>query len=267
MNNAPDLDVRPAPQLFDLSGKTALVTGASRGIGAAIAKLFAAHGAHVIVSSRKIDACAEIAAEIIAEGGKASAMAANIGDLAAMDALFAQLDAQQIALDILVNNAAANPYFGPMLDMPMDAFNKTTEVNIRGYWRMIQLAAQRMVKKPGDVRGSIINIASVNGVRPAPMQGVYSMSKAAVISMTQVWARELGTSGVRVNAILPGLTDTKFASALTQNPAILKQILPIIPLQRVAQPSEIAPVALYLASAASSYVTGTSHVVDGGFLS
>ena len=239
--------------LFDLSGKTALVTGASRGIGAAIAKLYAAYGAHVIVSSRKLEVCAEIAAEIIAAGGKASAMAANIGDLA--------------ELDILVNNAAANPYFGPMLDMPMDAFNKTTEVNIRGYWRMIQLAAQRMVKRQGDVRGNIINIASVNGVRPAPMQGVYSMSKAAVISMTQVWARELGTSGIRVNAILPGLTETKFASTLTQNPAILKQILPIIPMHRVAQPDEIAPVALYLASAASSYVTGSCHAVDGGFLS
>ncbi len=253
--------------IFDLTGKTALVTGASRGIGAAIAKLLAAHGAHVIVSSRKLAVCEEVAAEIIANGAKASAIAANIGDLAAMDALFAELDAQKLDLDILVNNAAANPYFGPMLDMPMDAFNKTTEVNIRGYWRMIQLAAQRMIKKQGDDRGSIINIASVNGVRPAPMQGVYSMSKAAVISMTQVWARELGASGIRVNAILPGLTETKFASTLTQNPAILKQILPVIPMHRVAQPAEIAPIALYLASAASSYVTGSCHAVDGGFLS
>jgi NAD(P)-dependent dehydrogenase (short-subunit alcohol dehydrogenase family) len=249
--------------LFDLTGKTALITGASRGIGAEIAKLFASYGAHVIVSSRKLDACQEIANEIQTAGGKATAMAANIGDLDAMEALFSELDATGIALDILVNNAAANPYFGPMLDMPMDAFNKTTDVNVRGYWRMTQLAAKRMLGRGG----SIINIASVNGVRPAPMQGVYSFSKAAIISMTQVWARELGTSGIRVNAILPGLTDTKFASALTQNPAILKQILPIIPMQRVANPSEIAPVALYLASAASSYVTGACHAVDGGFLS
>ncbi len=253
--------------LFDLTGKTALITGASRGIGAEIAKLFAAYGAHVIVSSRKLDACAAIADGIQKTGGKASAIAANIGDLAAMDALFEQLDAQNLALDILVNNAAANPYFGPMLDMPMDAFNKTTEVNIRGYWRMTQLAAQRMVKRGDATSASIINVASVNGVRPAAMQGVYSMSKAAVISMTQVWARELGTSGVRVNAIVPGLTDTKFASTLTQNPAILQQILPSIPMHRIAQPSEIAPVALYLASAASSYVTGSWHAVDGGLLS
>jgi NAD(P)-dependent dehydrogenase (short-subunit alcohol dehydrogenase family) len=248
--------------LFDLTGKTALVTGASRGIGAEIATLFAAHGAHVIVSSRKLDMCQQIAAQINASGGKASAMAANIGDLTAMDALFTTLDAANIQLDILVNNAAANPYFGPMLDMPMDAFNKTTEVNIRGYWRMIQLAAKRMA-----TGSSIINIASVNGVRPAAMQGVYSMSKAAIISMTQVWARELGASGIRVNAILPGLTDTKFAAALTQNPAILKQIMPTIPIGRMAQPSEIAPIALFLASSASSYVTGSAHAVDGGFLS
>lgn len=248
--------------LFDLTGKTALITGASRGIGAEVAKLYAAQGAHVILSSRKLDACQSIADEIIANGGKATALAANIGDLDAMEALFQQIDASGLSLDILLNNAAANPYFGPMLDMPMDAFDKTTEVNIRGYWRMTQLAAQRMRERGG----SIINVASVNGVRPAPMQGVYSFSKAAIISMTQVWARELGQYKIRVNAILPGLTDTKFASALTQNPAILKQILPIIPLQRMAQPSEIAPIALYLASDAASYVTGASHAVDGGFL-
>lgn len=248
--------------LFDLTGKTALITGASRGIGAEVAKLYAAQGAHVILSSRKLDACQTIADEIIASGGKATALAANIGDLNAMEALYQQIDALGLSLDILLNNAAANPYFGPMLDMPMDAFDKTTEVNIRGYWRMTQLAAQRMRERGG----SIINVASVNGVRPAPMQGVYSFSKAAIISMTQVWARELGQYKIRVNAILPGLTDTKFASALTQNPAILKQILPIIPLQRMAQPSEIAPIALYLASDAASYVTGASHAVDGGFL-
>ena len=248
--------------LFDLSGKTALITGASRGIGAEVAKLYAAHGAHVILSSRKLEACQSIADEITAAGGKATAIAANIGDLAAMDALYAQIDALDLSLDILLNNAAANPYFGPMLDMSMDAFDKTTEVNIRGYWRMTQLAALRMRERGG----SIINVASVNGVRPAPMQGVYSFSKAAIISMTQVWARELGMYKIRVNAILPGLTDTKFASALTQNPAILKQIMPLIPLQRMAQPSEIAPVALYLASDAASYVTGASHPVDGGFL-
>jgi NAD(P)-dependent dehydrogenase (short-subunit alcohol dehydrogenase family) len=247
--------------LFDLTGKIALITGASRGIGAEIAKLCAEQGAHVIVSSRKIAACEEIAAEIIKAGGKATAKAVHVGDVASINALFAELDGLNLTPDILVNNAAANPYFGPMLDMDLDAFTKTVDVNIRGYWLMIQQAAKRM--KPGS---SIINVASVNGVRPAPMQGVYSFSKAAIISMTQVWARELGGAGIRVNAILPGLTDTKFASALTQNPAVLKSIMPMIALNRMAQPNEIAPIALYLASNASSYVTGASHAVDGGFL-
>lgn len=253
--------------LFDLSGKTALVTGASRGIGAEIAKLYAAFGANVIVSSRKPEACEDIANQIRSQGGQAQVIAANIGDLAAMDALFAELDQRKLRIDILVNNAAANPYFGPMLDMPMDAYNKTVDVNIRGYWRMTQLAATRMQAFAKNEDASIINIASVNALRPAPMQGVYSFSKAAIVSMTQVWARELGGSGIRVNAILPGLTDTKFASALTQNPALLKQLLPMIPRGRIADPSEVAPLALFLASPAASYVTGSIHAVDGGYLS
>ena len=248
--------------LFDLTGKTALVTGASRGIGAEIAKLLAAHGAQVIVSSRKLEVCETVSAKIVAAGGKALALAANIGDLVAMDALFNELDRREIQLDVLVNNAAANPYFGPMLDMGLDAFNKTVDVNIRGYWYMTQLAAKRMQGRGG----SIVNIASVNGKKPAAGQGVYSFSKAAIISMTQAWARELGGAGIRVNAILPGLTDTKFASALTSNPAILKLSLQLIAQQRVAHPSEIAPAALYLASNAASYVTGSCLTVDGGYL-
>ena len=249
--------------LFGLAGKTALVTGASRGIGAEIAQLLARYGAHVWCTSRRLDGSQATAELIRAAGGSSDALAMHIGELAAIDSAFAQLDQRGVQLDILVNNAAANPYFGPMLDMDMDAFDKTVDVNIRGYWYTTQQAARRMAARK---TGSIINIASVNGVRPAPMQGVYSMSKAAIISMTQVWARELGASGVRVNAILPGLTDTKFAAALTQNPAQLRQIMPMIPLQRMAQPSEIAPIALYLASAASGYVTGAVHAVDGGFL-
>jgi NAD(P)-dependent dehydrogenase (short-subunit alcohol dehydrogenase family) len=247
--------------LFDLNGKTALVTGASRGIGEAIARLLAAHGARVIVSSRKLDACEEVAASIRANGGQAEALAAHIGDPAAIDALFAELDARGLAADLLVNNAAANPYFGPMLDMGLDAFHKTVDVNIRGYWYTTQQAAKRM--KSG---GAIVNIASVNGERPAFGQGVYSFSKAAIISMTQAWAKELAQHQIRVNAVLPGLTDTKFASALTTSPAIMKMMMSLIPQQRMAQPGEIAPAALYLLSPASAYVTGVALAVDGGYL-
>lgn len=253
-----------AAALFDLSGKTALVTGASRGIGQSIAQLLAAHGAHVIVSSRRQDACEQVAAAIRSAGGQATAIAAHIGETNALDALFAQIDAAGLKLDILINNAAANPYYGPMLDMSLDAFVKTADVNIRGYWYASLLAGRRMRDHGGG--GSIVNIASVNGRRPAWGQGVYSFSKAAIISMTQAFAKELASYKIRVNAVLPGLTDTKFASAMTQNEGILKMILPLIPMQRIAQPDEIAPAALYLASPAASYVTGTCLTVDGGML-
>lgn len=249
--------------LFDLQGKVALVSGASRGIGEQIARLLAAHGAHVVLTSRRVDACEAVAVEIRAAGGQATAIAAHIGETDAIDALFAELDTRGLVPQVLVNNAAANPYFGPMLDMGLDAFAKTADVNIRGYWYMSVLAGRRMRDAGG---GSIINIASVNGVRPAANQGVYSFSKSAIIGMTQAFAKELAMHRIRVNAVLPGLTETKFASAITQNPGIMKMVMPMIPLGRVAQPEEIAPAVLYLASAASSYVTGTCLTVDGGML-
>jgi len=249
-------------KLFDLRGKTALVTGASRGIGLAAAQLLARCGAQVIVSSRRQDACEAAVEKIRADGGVAVALAAHIGAVDAIDALFAQLGERGLALDILVNNAAANPYFGPMLDMDLAAFEKTVEVNIRGYFYMTLLAARTMRGRGG----AIVNVASVNGRRAAPGQGVYSMTKAAILSLTEGFAKELAAHDIRVNAVLPGLTDTKFATALTQNPDILKPMLRLIPLGRIAEPEEIAPMIAFLCSPAASYITGASFAVDGGYL-
>ncbi len=249
--------------LFDLAGRVALVTGSSRGIGEAIARTLAAHGAQVIVSSRKQAECETIAASIRADGGKAEAIACHIGELEQIDAIFASLRERRGRLDILVNNAATNPHFGPITEIDAAMFQKTVDVNIRGYFFMCQHGAKLMGAQGG---GSIINVASVNGVVPGAMQGVYSMTKAAVISMTKAFAKECGAQKVRVNALLPGATDTKFASTLVKNEAILKQFLPRIPLGRVALPDEMAGAVLYLASDASSYTTGSSLTVDGGAL-
>ena len=252
-----------AANLFDLTAKVALVTGASRGIGESIAKLLASSGAHVIVSSRKIEGCQRVVDEIISAGGSAQAIACHIGDMAQIASLFNAIEAQHGKLDILVNNAAANPYFGHILDTPVDAFEKTVDVNIRGYFFMSSTGANLMKKNGG---GAIVNVASVNGVIPGDMQGIYSITKAAVISMTHAFAKECATLNIRVNALLPGFTDTKFASTLVNNPAILKQVLAHVPINRVAMPDEMAGTVLYLVSDAASYTTGTCINVDGGYL-
>ena len=249
--------------IFDLTGKVALVTGASRGIGESIARLLAAYGAEVIVSSRKIDGCEAVAASIRENGGKATAMACHVGEMAQIDATFSAIKEQYGKLDILVNNAAANPYFGHILDTDLAAYDKTVDVNIRGYFFM-STAAGKMMREQGA--GVILNTASVNGISPGAMQGIYSVTKAAVISMTKAFAKECGPLNIRVNALLPGLTETKFASALTSNDKILKTALIQIPLGRTAQPDEMAGTVLYLVSDASSYTTGTTVIVDGGFL-
>lgn len=250
--------------LFDLSGQVALVTGASRGIGESVARLLADNGAHVIVSSRKIDGCEAVAASIRENGGSAEAVACHIGEMDQIDALWAHIRETHGKLDILVNNAATNPYFGKIEDTDIGAFQKTVDVNIRGYFFMSTQAAKLMQQNGNG--GAMVNVASVNGVTPGFMQGIYSITKSAVIAMTRAFARELGPDNIRVNALLPGLTDTKFASALTTNDSIRNRAMEHIPMHRMADPDEMAGTVLYLVSAASSYTTGTCVNVDGGYL-
>lgn len=263
-----DLPSETAPTMptdpFDLSDKIALVTGASRGIGESIARTLAAHGARVIVSSRKADGCERVASAIRDEGGAAEARVCHIGELEQIQALMAAIEAAHGRLDILVNNAAANPYFGPIVDTDLRAFQKTVDVNIRGYFFASSLGVKLMAKHGG---GAIVNVASVNGIVPGHWQGVYSITKAAIIGMTKAFAKECASAGVRVNAIAPGATDTKFAAALihSQDEAI-KRMTTHVPLGRVAQPDEMAGAVLYLASPAASYTTGACLVIDGGYL-
>lgn len=249
--------------LFDLAGRVALVSGASRGIGAASAQLLAARGAHVWLSSRKPQDCEPVAAAIRAAGGQATVHGCHIGDPEQIEALFAAIRAQHGRLDILVNNAATNPYFGPVVDTDLGAFQKTVDVNIRGYFLMSQQGARLMLAQR---RGSIVNVASVAGVTPSALRGIYSITKAAVISMTKSFAKELAAQGVRVNALLPGAIDTRFAAVTLADPALRAKALEHVPMQRVGTPEEMAASILYLASDASSYTTGACLNADGGFL-
>ena len=250
-------------QLFDLSGKVALVTGASRGIGEAIAHVLAEYGAEVVVTSRKVDECQRVADAICADGGKALAMGCHIGDMRQISETFSNLKDKFGRLDILVNNAATNPFFGHVLETDLGAFQKTVDVNIRGYFFM-SVEAAKMMKAQGG--GVICNTASISGVKPGSGQGIYSITKAAVINMTKTFAKECGPMGIRCNALLPGLTETKFASALTTDEKLLERVNTNLPLRRAAQPCEMAGAVLYLCSDAASYTTGECLIVDGGSL-
>ena len=199
--------------LFRVDNKVALVTGSSRGIGEAIAHGLAEQGAHVIVSSRKQDSCEEVASAIRDAGGQATAMACHAGDLEAIDTLFATIKEQFGGLDILVNNAATNPYYGPVADTPPSAFQKTYDVNLRGPFYMSARAVEQMKERGG---GAILNMASIDGIGAGNLQGVYSTTKAALISMTQSFAQENGRFGIRVNALCPGLTETRFTAVFQE---------------------------------------------------
>lgn len=247
---------------FSLKNKVAVVTGASRGIGEAIARGLAEQGADLVISSRKQESLEPIAESIRNEYSvKCVPVACHTGDPEAIGTLFERVDSEFGKCDVLVNNAATNPYFGPAVNMELPAFDKTFEVNVRGYFVMSQHAARRMVKQGS---GSIVNVASIAALSPGPMQCAYSMSKAAVVNMTKAFAQELGSSNVRVNAICPGVVETKFASVLINTPEIYEQFIHQIPLGRHAQPSEMVGLAVYLASDASSYTTGGTFVSDGG---
>ncbi len=251
----------PAGSLFDLSGRVALVTGASRGIGSAIADVLAEHGAQVVLSSRKqadLDAEAERINARVPE--RATAIAAHSGRPEDLERLVEGVMQRFSRIDILVNNAATNPYFGPLLGAELAAWDKTFEVNLRGVFVLTKLVYEASMEAHG---GSIVNIASIGGLRPGFGLGVYNVTKAGVIMLTRQLAREVGAK-VRVNAVAPGLIKTRFAEALWGNQEILDRVLAQNPMGRIGVPEEVAAAVLFLASDAASYVNGEVLVVDGG---
>jgi NAD(P)-dependent dehydrogenase (short-subunit alcohol dehydrogenase family) len=248
---------------FSLENKIALITGASRGIGEAIALTLAEFGAHCILVSRKLEGLQVVKEKIEHKGGRADAIAGHTGSLEQINLLFEQIKNNYGRLDILINNAATNPYFGEMIAANEAVWDKTNEVNLKGPFFITQHAARLMEKSGG---GAIVNVASINGVRPMPMQGIYSITKAALIMMTKAFAKELAPKNIRVNALLPGLTQTHFAKVLIETESIYTYALQQIPMNRHAQPSEMAGAVLYLVSDAASYTTGACIICDGGAL-
>jgi len=249
---------------FSLEGKIALVTGASRGIGLAIAMTLSEYGADVIITSRKEENL-KIAADKIKEelGKDVKYFSVNSGKLDEITNLFKEIENSYGRVDILVNNSATNPYFGTLIDAGESVWDKTNDVNLKGPFFMIQNAAKLMKKNGG---GSIVNVASINGVSPAPLQGIYSITKGGLITLTKAYAKELAPFNIRVNALLPGLTKTKFASSLFENEEIYQYFIERVPLGRHAEPGEMAGAVLYLVSDTSSYTTGTCIACDGGYL-
>ncbi len=249
---------------FSLKDKIALITGASRGIGEDISLTLAQFGAHCILVSRKAEALAPVKDKISSAGGTADIISCHVGDLNQIDILFSEIKSKFGCLDILVNNAATNPYFGDMLGADAGVWDKTFDVNLKGPFFISQKAIKLMIET--NTKGSIVNISSVNGIKPAPFQGIYSITKAGLIAMTKSFAKEFASKGIRVNAVLPGLTETKFSKAIIDNDSIYDFAVKQIPMGRHASPSEISGAVLYLVSDASSFTTGSLIVCDGGML-
>lgn len=247
-----------------LDEKIAIITGGSRGIGKAIAEAFASEGAKVVVSSRKQEALDEVAAEINEEHpDSAWAKACHMGEPGDIEALMDFVTDEVGRPNVLVNNAATNPYFGPMINAEDWAWDKTFDVNLRGPFQLTRAFAKRLMA--ADEPGAVVNMTSVMGLNAAPMQGIYGITKAGIISMTRTLAMELGGADIRINCIAPGLVETDFASVLVENEELRKTFTDRAALKRHAQPEEMTGAAVFLASDESSYVTGETLTVDGGY--
>jgi dehydrogenase/reductase SDR family protein 4 len=249
-------------QRFRLDGKIALITGASKGIGAAMARGLAESGAQVVLSSRKLEAVDATAQALRDDGLDAIGIAANMGNLDDIHALVEQTVDRYRGIDIIINNAATNPVYGPLQDTDMGAFDKIVDVNLKGPFELCKTAYPILKQRGG---GSIIHISSIGGLRPESGIGIYSVSKAAIINLTRAMAQDWGTDNIRVNAICPGLIKTRFSEALWKDPATQQRFVNQIPLGRIGEPEDLAGLAVYLASDASNYCSGGIYMVDGGY--
>ena len=247
--------------LFDLQGKVALVTGSTKGIGKAIASRMAEQGAQVVVSSRNQELCDEVAGEINAAGGRAIGIACNINYKEQLENLVKQTEIQLGSIDILVCNAAINPYFGPSQEISDSAFDKVMHANIGSVHKLCQLVIPSMA---GNGGGSVIIVSSIGGLKGSDALGAYAISKAADMQIARNLAVEWGPKNVRINCIAPGLVRTDFARALWENPEIYAATVSKYPLRRIGEPDEIAGTAVLLASDAGSFTTGQTIVIDGG---
>lgn len=255
--------MKTTKHLFELDGKVALITGSSKGIGLALAEVLAEYGAKVVVSSRSQDSVDEVAKNLRAKGHTVMAQACHVGDSEQRKILVNKTIETYGGIDILINNAAINPVFKGLESMSEEIYDKMMNVNLKAAFDLSNLCFPYLKDSKGS---SIINIASVEGLKPSFGLGLYGVTKAALIMLTQVQAKEWGKYGIRSNAICPGLIQTKFSSALWQNETIMKQVVKELPAGRMAQPQELTGLAVYLASDAGSYSTGGIYTVDGGHM-